>query len=58
MDKQVRVNLTMPESLKREARARAIREGKNLSLVVRELLEAWLEGKVDLPPPEPSQEGE
>jgi hypothetical protein len=37
-----RVNITLPGDLKREARAKAIREGKNLSLVVRELLRGYV----------------
>jgi len=46
-----KVNITLPRDLKREARAKAIREGKNLSLVIRELLQAYLKG--DLPKSEP-----
>ena len=38
-----KVTLTIPVELKRKARAKAILEGKSLSQVVRELLEAWLE---------------
>ena len=37
-----KVTLTIPVELKRRARAKAILEGKSLSQVVRELLEAWL----------------
>jgi hypothetical protein len=39
-----RVNLTIPGDLKREARAKAIREGKNLSLIVRECLAEYVKG--------------
>ena len=38
-----KVTLTIPVELKRRARAKAILEGKNLSEVVRELLEKWVE---------------
>ncbi len=51
MSKLEKATLTMPGDLKREARAKAIREGKNLSLVVRELLREYV--KAD--PPEPEQ---
>ena len=54
MPKRERVNLSMPDDLKNRARAQAILMGKDLSQVVRELLEMWLEGKVELP----KQEGE
>ena len=37
-----RTTLTLPIDLKREARAKAIREGKNLSQVVRELLKEYI----------------
>ena len=58
MAKQEKATLTMPNALKYQARAKAILEGKNLSHVVRELLKAWLDGKIELPSPEPEQEGE
>ena len=38
-----KVTLTVPVDLRRKARAKAILEGKSLSQVVRELLQAWLE---------------
>lgn len=37
-----RTTLTLPIDLKREARVKAIREGKNLSQVVRELLREYI----------------
>jgi hypothetical protein len=43
-----KVTLTIPVDLKREARAKAILEGKNLSQVVRELLRLWITGAVEL----------
>ena len=51
MSELEKVNITLPKDLKREARAKAIREGKNLSLVIRELLTLYLKG--DLPKSEP-----
>ena len=53
MSNLVRTTLTLPEDLKREARSKAIREGKNLSLVVRELLREYIE---EDPPKEPEEE--
>ena len=41
-DKIVRINVRIPESIKRRAKAQAALEGKTLSDVVRELLLAWL----------------
>jgi hypothetical protein len=38
-----KTTLTIPIDLKRKARAKAILEGKSLSQVVRELLEAWID---------------
>jgi len=48
-----KATLTIPEDLRRKARAKAILEGRSLSEVVRELLEAWLEGRL----PEPGPKG-
>jgi len=44
-----KVTLTIPVDLRREARAKAILEGKNLSQVVRELLRLWVAGEIELP---------
>lgn len=49
MAKRQKATLSMPDSLKHRARAEAILRGKDLSQVVRELLELWLEGKIDIP---------
>ena len=46
------VTLSMPRELVLEARSRAIREGSNLSAVVRMLLRQWLETE---PPKEDKQ---
>jgi hypothetical protein len=35
-------NITLPRDLKREARAKAIRQGKNLSIVIREFLAEYV----------------
>jgi hypothetical protein len=43
-----KVTLSIPQDLKRRARAKAILEGKSFSAVVVELLEKWVEDK----PPE------
>ena len=50
-----KATLTMPDALKLQARAKAILEGRSLSEVVRELLEMWLEGRIELPPPQPGR---
>jgi len=50
MVKQEKATLTMPDALKKRARVAALLQGKNLSQVVRELLQLWLEGKIQLPP--------
>ena len=49
---QEKTTLSMPDDLKRNARAKAILEGRSLSEVVRDLLRIWLDGQVELPPPE------
>ena len=46
--KYEKATLTMPDNLKRQARAKAILAGMSLSEVVRQLLRAWLDGKVQL----------
>ena len=48
---QQKATLTMGDELKRQARAKAILEGRSLSGVVRQLLRMWLAGQVELPPP-------
>jgi len=37
-----RATLTMPEELKREARAKAIKEGRSLSAVIRDMLAEYV----------------
>jgi len=49
MAKREKATLSMPDTLKHKARAEAILRGKNLSQVVRELLQLWLAGKIDIP---------
>ena len=49
MVKQEKATLTMPDALKNQARVAALLQGKNLSEVVRELLQLWLAGKIELP---------
>lgn len=46
--------ISLPLELKREARAKAIRAGRNLSEVVAELLDLYVKG--DLPPKLPGTE--
>lgn len=53
---QEKATLSMPDELKRQARAKAILEGRSLSGVVRQLLRMWLAGDVELPPPDGSEE--
>lgn len=42
----VRYTLLMPESLRRQAKARAASEGRSLADVIRSLLRRWLSGEV------------
>ena len=58
MVKQEKATLTMTDALKNRARVKAILQGKNLSRVVRELLELWLEDKIQLPTPASTEEDE
>ena len=55
---QEKATLSMPDGLKRQARAKAILEGRSLSGVVRALLRMWLAGEVELPPPDGDEETE
>ena len=55
MSELEKATLTLPGDLKREARAKAIREGKNLSQVVRELLTLYVKG--ELPGPAKPEKG-
>ena len=48
---QEKATLSMPDDLKRQARAKAILEGRSLSGVVRQLLQIWLDGGIELPLP-------
>ena len=45
----VRLNVRIPQDIKRRAKAQAALEGKTLSDVVRELVTAWLEEKEKKP---------
>jgi Arc/MetJ-type ribon-helix-helix transcriptional regulator len=53
-----RTNVVIPDKLKRQAMVKAIAEGKNLSLVIRQLLRLWLDGRVELPGREDADKGE
>ena len=55
---QQKATLSMPDELKRQARAKAILEGRSLSGVVRQLLRMWLAGEVELPPPDGNEESD
>ena len=55
---QQKATLSMPDELKRQARAKAILEGRSLSGVVRQLLKMWLAGEVELPLPAGSEESD
>ena len=55
---QEKATLSMPDDLKRQARAKAILEGRSLSGVVRQLLRMWLAGEVELPPPDRDEESD
>jgi plasmid stability protein len=56
MARQEKATLTMPDDLKRQARAKAILEGRSLSGVVRQLLRMWLAGEATLPKPREDDE--
>jgi hypothetical protein len=58
MTKRQRTTIDIPDDLKREARIKALRLDKNLSQVVRELLQAWVEDEIELPEPEQESETE
>ena len=45
-----RLTLSLPDTIKIEARVRALREGLSLSDVVAALLALWLENRVTIPP--------
>lgn len=49
-----RLTVTLPEGLKREARAKAIREGTNLSELARVWLQEYVKG--EWPPRPPTKE--
>ena len=55
---QEKATLTMPDDLKRQARAKAILEGRSLSGVVRQLLRKWLAGEVELAPADGDEEAD
>ena len=55
---QQKATLTMSEDLKRQARAKAVLEGRSLSGVVRALLRMWLAGEVELAPSAGSEEAD
>jgi plasmid stability protein len=55
---QQKATLSMPDDLKRQARAKAILEGRSLSGVVRQLLRMWLADEVELAPPAGSEESD
>jgi hypothetical protein len=55
---QEKATLSMPDELKRQARAKAILEGRSLSGVVRQLLRLWIAGAVELPPPDGDEEAD
>lgn len=42
MAQEIRINVRIPPELKRRVKAKAALQGKTLSDVVRELLEAWV----------------
>ena len=43
--------IRIPEPLKPDAKAKAEAEGLDLSKVVTALLQAWVDGRITLPPP-------
>lgn len=52
MDDKKHVTLNLSANLTQKARAKAISEGSNLSAVVSDFLQAWLDGKIEQPKPE------
>ena len=55
-DQEKRITVKVPASLHHAVKAKGALRGMSMSDVVRSFLEAWLEGKIDLP--EPEQESE
>jgi predicted DNA binding CopG/RHH family protein len=49
MDKERRITVKVTETLHRQVRVRAAEMGLPMSDIVRELLELWVKGKIDLP---------
>lgn len=47
MENMVKLTITVPEHVRREARAKAIREGSNVTALIR----AWLAEYIKAPPP-------
>ncbi|WP_216327458.1 hypothetical protein [Deinococcus aestuarii] len=45
VEKMVQLNVTVPPELRRAVRIKALQEGVEVSAVVRELLQAWLNQK-------------
>lgn len=43
VEKMVQLNVTVPSHLRREVRIKALQEGIEVSTVVRQLLQAWLD---------------
>jgi len=48
MENMVKLTVNVPEHVRREARAKAIREGTNVTTLIR----AWLAEYIKAPPPE------
>lgn len=45
VEKMVQLNVTVPPQLRRDVRIKALQEGVEVSTVVRELLQGWLDGR-------------
>lgn len=58
MDLERRITVKTTEEFHKAVRVKAAELGRPVSEVVRGLLEMWVRGEVEWPPPEPEERGE
>ena len=58
MELERRITVKTTEEFHKAVRVKAAELGRPVSEIVRGLLEMWVRGEVELPSPEPEQEGE
>lgn len=57
MERERRITVKATERLHKAVRVKAAELGRPVSEVVRGLLDLWVRGEIELPPPEPEQGG-